>query len=55
MTGTGHDKKTSLINYLYLLNEATLIRVPRSDRELGDLSSLSSSVGIRLINGGAER
>lgn len=53
----GHRQwqKTSLINYLYLLNEPTLIRVPRSSRERGDLSSLSNGVGIRLINGGTER
>lgn len=47
-----NDKKKgkSLINYLYLFNELTLIRVPRSGQAHYDLSAHSNSVGISLIN-----
>lgn len=43
------EEKKTLINYRYLLNEMTLIRVSRSGGEQGDLSSSSNSVGISLI------
>jgi hypothetical protein len=43
------NRKKTQINYRYLLNETTLIRVSRSGGEQGDLLSSSNSVGISLI------
>lgn len=47
-TETGKRSKT-LINYLYLLNETTLILVSRSGTKRADLSSAFNVVGISQI------
>lgn len=52
-TETGSRSKT-LINYLYLLNETTLILVSRSGRKRADLLSSFNIVGISLITRGME-
>lgn len=44
----------TLINYLYLFNETTLILLSRSGRKRADLSSAFNVVGISLITSGVE-
>lgn len=51
--GTETQKRSkTLINYLYLFNETTLIYVSRSGRTQADLSSAFNVVGISLITRG---